>query len=66
MSAPRPFIGINELHLIAKVLDAFTPQEMLTEGFSDYEIAKAERLYDRLDACLTDEVSSIWDAVEVL
>ena len=35
MSAPRPFIGINELHLIAKVLDAFTPQEMLTEGFSD-------------------------------
>lgn len=66
MPAPRPWIGRNQLHLIGKLLDSFTPEEMEQAGFTKHEIADAEQLFEDVDNYLTDVIGDYWDETEVL
>ena len=59
-------VNKNDLHLLAKLLDNTTAEQMIEMGFSGYEIAAADELFDVLDLEMTKFVGIDWDVREVL
>jgi hypothetical protein len=66
MPSPRPFIGDRELHLIGKLLDAIDDSVLLDEGFSPEERARAEWMFDDINAYLTERIGLEWNDVEAV
>jgi hypothetical protein len=77
MPAPRPIIGLNDLHLLAKVLDAaddefLKPEYTQTEDglfhyvFSVPELRRCRQLFQQLDEFLDETFGEDWNDQEAL
>lgn len=64
--AARPWIGLNQLHMLAKALDQFDSEAMRAVGCTGHEIRMAEQLFEDIDECLREEICEDWPDVEVL
>jgi hypothetical protein len=59
-------VGINDMHLLGKVLDVCDDEVLAAEGFTPYERTRAKHLFAVMDAKLNDSVGLDWDEREVL
>jgi hypothetical protein len=67
MSAPRPIIGLNDLHLLAKVLDAADDYELeMYGGFSEAELRRCKQLFGQMDEFLDETFGEDWNDQEAL
>ena len=64
--AVRPWIGLNQMHMLAKALDQFDDEAMIALGCTAHERRAATQLFEDLDEFLTEEVGGEWQEVEVL
>lgn len=59
-------LGLNEIHIIGKALDAFDPAAMTDAGLTEVEQERADQVFNRVDDYLTRHVGRDWDEKEVL
>lgn len=65
MPAPRPFIGLNDLLLIGKLLDEVTDEDLMQRGFTPNERVRAEALFDDISDYLIEQIGFEWNDEDV-
>jgi hypothetical protein len=66
MPAPRPLLGLNDLHLVAKVLDVTDDAVFVDEGFSLNEMRRARQLFAQMDEFFNENMGEDWNDQEAL